>query len=77
MLSNIVFEAHLYHRFTDVLQTLSHINYQYVDVSPANRIQAREIEQKNRKEVFEMAILRTQIQFICLFLYVEANQAFG
>lgn len=77
MLSNIVFEAHLHHRFIDVLQTLSHISYQYVDISPANRIRAREIEQTNRKEVFEMAILRTQIQFICLFLYVEANQAFG
>ena len=77
MLSNIVFEAHLHHRFIDVLKTLSHISYQYVGSSPANRIRAREIEQKNRKEVFEMAILRTQTQFICLFLYAEANQAFG
>ena len=77
LLSNIVFEAHLRHRFIDVLQTLSHISYQYVDISSANRIQAREIEQTNRKEVFKKAILRTQIQFICLFLYVEANQTFG
>lgn len=56
---------------------LSHISYQYVDISPANRIRAREMRTDEQKEVFEMAILRTHIQFICLFLYVEANQAFG
>lgn len=49
---------------------------QYVDISPANRIRAREIRQADRKGSFEMAILRTH-SFICLFLYVEANQAFG
>lgn len=58
MLSNIIFETYLLYKFNDVLQTLSHVNYQYLDISLANRIRGKRKRVEEKKGSFRNVYLK-------------------
>lgn len=77
MLSNIIFETYLLYKFNDVLQTLSHVNYQYLDISLANRIRGKRKRVEEKKGSFRNVYLKNPNSINLSVLHVEANQAFS
>lgn len=67
---------HIYSlRFTDVLQKLSQVNYQYVDISFTNGIHGKR-DTRSKEESFRNGSLENS-NSIFKKKYVEANQAFS